>query len=110
MKVPYKYLLLGPIALYYLGAAMNILVVAMNHGQMPVLLPPGCVVETFQGDVLHTCMRHASHLKFLADWISLRDTGVASPGDLLIWLGDALRLPALWMWIALVVKDANAPF
>jgi hypothetical protein len=36
MKIPYASLLLGPTALFALGFAMNAVVMAANHGQMPV--------------------------------------------------------------------------
>ena len=40
MKIPYWYLLLGPAFLFYLGGLFNLGVMALNHGQMPVLTTP----------------------------------------------------------------------
>lgn len=54
-------------------------------------------------DTTHSVMRHSDHLKFLADWINLKD-GVYSPGDELIILGEYLWAFAPLSWLVLVIK------
>jgi hypothetical protein len=85
---------------------MNTLVVAANHGQMPVLSSQ-CTPDMFD-DTIHGCMNAASHLKFLADWIVVPGVGVASPGDFFIWAYQGTVVPAIAAWFVLVVKDHNA--
>jgi len=52
-------------------------------------------------------MTHATHLKFFCDWINLGN-GWASPGDLLIWFGEATTNTGLAIWAALMIKDSNS--
>jgi hypothetical protein len=106
MKIPYWYLLLGPQALYYLGGLFNVGVMALNHGAMPVLVPQAAL-DGLQMDANHQLMTAATHLKFFCDWINVHDLGIASPGDLLVWLGDYLTVPALFAWGAFLIKDHN---
>jgi len=80
-------------------------VMALNHGQMPVQLPAN-VATLVDFDIRHTVMTSATHLKFFCDWIQLGD-GIASPGDVLAWLGDAIMIPCLAIWAAFVIKDYN---
>jgi hypothetical protein len=97
-----------------LGFTLNALVMAFNGGQMPVLWPGGCdamraiqdMVTSLGGssDPLHSCMTHATHLKFLADWIILK-SGVASPGDFLEWAYDYTHIPSVAIWVALTIKE-----
>lgn len=87
--------MVAPSVLYYGGQALNALVMAANGGQMPVLWPGGCTAADV-GDGFHSCMSAATHLKFLSDWIVLH-TGVASPGDMFVYLGDALWYPAYYL-------------
>ena len=91
----------------YLGSALNLIVMAANHGQMPVLFPGSCSVDIFSADIFHVCMTGATHLKFLSDWLVIKGLGVASIGDLLIWLSDAITTPALYLWGAMMVMDSN---
>lgn len=107
MKIPYASLLLGPLALFAIGFTMNALVMAANHGQMPVLVPGGCGPDTMEGDVIHSCMVAGTHLKFLADWIVIRHLGVASPGDFLEWACDGAFWPSLVMWVGFIIRDHN---
>jgi hypothetical protein len=106
MKIPYSYLLLGPGALFALGFVLNAVVMAANHGQMPVLIPggiaDGCPLDP--QDFLHSCMTSATHLKIIADWVVAKSLGVASPGDFFLWAGDSSFWPALTAWIALMLK------
>jgi len=103
-KIPYWQFLLGPTLGMYLGIAINCIVLAANHGQMPVQWPGGCGGwDVSEYDFIHVCMTHASHLKFLCDWISLGGY-IASPGDMLIFLGSYFQTPAMFAWIILMVK------
>ena len=106
-RVPNWPLLVGPFLLFGLGFLMNAVVMAANGGQMPVLWPGGCSPKAFKGDIIHTCMTDATHLKFLADWIVINGLGVASPGDFLEWSFNAISMPAVYMWFALAVKESN---
>jgi hypothetical protein len=106
LKIPYWPILLCPWLSYAAGFVLNAIVMAFNGGQMPTLWPGGCT--TFEVDMMHVCMTHASHLKFLADWIVIRDTGIASPGDFFIWAAQYTQDWLLYVWIALVVKDSNS--
>lgn len=111
MKVPHWYLLAIPTILIYLGGAMNILVMGVNHAKMPVLVPGGiCDPDMYSGSLIHQCMTHASHLKFLADWINLVSSqgAIASPGDMIIDLGAYLFFPAIFIWVVLMVKEHNS--
>ncbi len=102
MKIPYWQFLLSPWIAYGLGFLSNVVVMAANHSQMPVNMPPGVLVDP--NDIFHAAMTSATHLKFLADWIVL-GSGIASPGDFGLWLWDATWLPALAIWVSLVIKD-----
>lgn len=99
LKIPYWYFLLVPTFLYYLGGALNLIAMGVNHGQMPVLLPvdPGF-------DDRHILMSSATHLKFFCDWLNLGE-GIASPGDLLVWLGDSTSTTCFAIWAAFMIKD-----
>lgn len=108
-KIPYWYILLGPWLAMYLGAFTNQLAIAVNHGHMPVLYGSCDMLNAlldYTQDAVHTCMTHKDHLKFLCDWINLGNS-VASPGDMLIWLGAMFTFPGLISWISLVLKDHN---
>ena len=112
-RVKYWPLLVGPVTLFAIGFVLNAIVIAANHGQMPVLWPGGCaalkdVQDAYAAmggdDSIHTCMLQASHLKFLADWIHMSD-GMYSVGDLFIMAYDYTFSAALIIWIALHIKD-----
>lgn len=101
------WLLWLPWALFFLGVAFNVLVITANHGSMPVVVPvtmgavdPGAIM-----DQVHVVWSSSVHLALLADWIQIPWLGVASPGDLLLWLGDWLRLPLASAYIALVITE-----
>lgn len=99
------WLLLAPLISILVGITLNVLVMAVNGGQMPVQFPGGCAnMQSLGEDLIHTCMTHTTHLKFLCDWIVL-DGGVASPGDMFIFLYEVIRWPALIIWGALAIKD-----
>jgi hypothetical protein len=107
MKIPYWYLLLGPSLAFAVGFLSNALVMAANHGQMPVIVPGGHMEIFDPDDLIHCAMTAQTHLKFLADWIVIRDTGIASPGDFGEWLWEATFIPGLAAWFALLIKDHN---
>lgn len=102
--IPYWYFLLLPTLLYYLGVFLNVGVMALNHGQMPVLMPPGLGNHNFDFDATHVLMTNQTHLKFFCDWIWTGD-GIASPGDALLWFGDKYTNMCLAVWAALMVRD-----
>ena len=110
LRIPYWYLLLGPSLMFGIGFFLNAFVMALNHGQMPVLMPDACsfgnvVNGQFPGDWVHVCMNHATHLKFLADWIVINGMGIASPGDFFEWAWEYSYLPSLLIWATLMVRD-----
>ena len=106
-RIPYKWLLLGPTAMFAIGFAMNAVVMAANHGQMPVLVPGGCFPDTMSEDVIHSCMVAGTHLKFLADWIVVRHYGVFSPGDFFEMVFHETFWPSLVLWIGLIIDHFN---
>lgn len=106
LKIPYWPILLGPLALGYLGGLLNIIATASNHEQMPVLFPGGCFEGLFADDLRHVCMTSATHLKIVCDWI-LVGTKLKSPGDFLIGFYEEFESVSLYLWIALIVKDYN---
>lgn len=105
MRIPYWQFLIGPTALYYLGAFFNLGVMALNHGQMPVQMPLGTDAG-MDMDIRHSIMTAATHLKFFCDWLQLGD-GIASPGDLLIWFGEATQTIGFAIWGTLCIKKMN---
>jgi hypothetical protein len=105
VKIPYWYLLLGPTFIYYLGGLFNLGTMALNNGQMPVLMPADLAAQV-GFDARHVLMTHSTHLKFFCDWLNLGE-GIASPGDLLVWLGDSIAVTSWALWAALVIKDSN---
>lgn len=107
MKIPYWYLLAVPTILYYLGGLFNVGVMALNHGAMPVLMAPSLVATGVDFDNRHQLMTAATHLKFFCDWINVNGLGIASPGDLLVWLGDYFTIPGLITWGAFMLRDHN---
>jgi hypothetical protein len=107
LRIPYWYLLAVPTFLYYLGGFFNLGVMALNHGQMPVLMPSDIAAATGGFDDRHVLMTSATHLKFFCDWLNLGD-GIASPGDILVWIGAATTNIGLALWAALMIKDVNS--
>jgi|ERR1700747_3581360 len=102
-SVPYYEFLLYPGVSLFVGLGLNALVMAVNGGQMPVQYPGGCG-DGFGDDIIHSCMTHATHLKFLCDWIVIQ-SGIASPGDMFIFLYEFIRWPFLVIWGTLVTRD-----
>jgi hypothetical protein len=109
MKIPHLYLLVVPAAIHYFGILLNALVLAANNGQMPVLYPGGCEVN-LTDIFIHTCMLPGSHLKFLADWMVINHVGIVSPGDLCIWSGTEMIIPALVAWACLMIHEHERSF
>ena len=108
IKVPYWYLLFTPYLALGLGLLLNAIACGLNHAQMPVLAGyvPWDQIGV-DGDTVHVAMSHATHLKFICDWIVINGVGVASPGDIFEWMGEATTFPALISWITCVIKDFN---
>lgn len=106
-KIPYSYLLYGPAMLFVIGFAMNSIVIAANHGQMPVLFPGGGCPD-ISDDPVHVCMTASTHLKFLADWIMMVSRGelqgLYSPGDFVEMLGEFTMKPAFLIWFGAILS------
>ena len=108
MKIPHLKWLIGPWVLFGIGFALNAIVMAANGGQMPVLIPGGDCSLLGERDIIYSCMTHATHLKFLADWIvTPHPVQVASPGDYLERACEGTALPAFVVWMSLMIRDAN---
>ena len=112
-RFPYFWLVVSPYLAFCLGAFLNILVVTANHGYMPVhqsaiifnrfgVQSSGAVL-----DEVHRVMQSSDHLKILADWIEIPRRSVASPGDLLLWLGEWLEGWTFIAWLAFLWRDHN---
>ena len=98
VKESYVWLVWIPLLLLGLGIGMNLLAVTVNHGIMPVVLPPSGIIA--DKDKMHVAATANSRFLFLCDWIQLHATKhVASPGDFLITAGDFLKWPLVWMWV-----------
>lgn len=108
MKIPHWPFLFGSWISLGVGFLMNKIVMAFNNGQMPVLIPGGCDnTDELAGDLIHSCMTHATHLKFLADWGMLNGVGIASPGDFFLWAGQNTWQFGLIIWLTLMIKEHN---
>lgn len=106
IRIPYWPLLLGPWLCYIFGSFLNIITVALNWNQMPVLGPGGCSEAII--DLMHNCMTHASHLKIFSDWIYWPEghhPAFASLGDMFIILYENTYDLGIALWIAFVIKD-----
>jgi hypothetical protein len=95
-----NWIILLPFALFYLGAALNVLALTANWGVMPVVIPaswdqvsPGTIL-----DPRHISWHSAVHLAVLCDWIRWYN-GMVSPGDLLLWLGDWIQPYGIGAWV-----------
>ncbi len=114
LRIPYLYLLAAPLALWSIGAALNILAISVNHGMMPVVWPTSSIQEALAAgwqpgmliDGAHKVMEHGDHLKFLCDWVQIPHVGTASIGDGLLYLSDWVQNYVYGAWIALVARDS----
>jgi hypothetical protein len=106
IKETYVWLVWIPLILIGLGIGMNFLAVTMNHGVMPVVLPPwGAIADK---DKMHVAATAHSRFLFLCDWIQHYATGdVASPGDCLIRVGDFLKWPLVCMWVGFISRQVK---
>lgn len=99
IKETHVWLVWIPLLVIGLGIGMNLLAVTMNHGTMPVVVPPS---GTITKDKMHVAATANSRVLLLCDWIQLYAIGaMASPGDFLIRAGDFLKWPLVWMWVGL---------
>ena len=99
VKETHVWLVWVPLLVIGLGIGMNFLAVKMNHGTMPVVVPPS---EMITKDKMHVAATANSRVLLLCDWIQLYAIGaLASPGDFLISAGEFLKWPLVWMWIGL---------
>ena len=83
---------------------MNQAAVHANGHLMPVLLPGHADADFTGNDLNHVAMTHATHLKFLCDWI-IGNGSVSSLGDYALGLGSDVKIPSLIAWLALTVRD-----
>jgi hypothetical protein len=101
IEILHAWLILVPAAMFALGITMNCAVMAANHSLMPVLAPAEVCDAILHLDGAHICMTQSTHLKFLADWISLGNTSIDSPGDLLERGASAIWQFCLGAWALL---------
>lgn len=112
LRIPYLWLLLLPFALFHLGEWLNILVVSVNHGTMPVLIPQAVWMSDhslYAGQMLdgvHKIMQPGDHLKWLADIFTQNHaTDITSVGDQCIWLGEWIKVPAVTAWFTTIAHS-----
>ena len=75
------------------GAGLNLLVIAVNEGRMPVARELAGPLNQHGNLGQYTLMGAGTHLNLLGDWIALYPTSQAySPGDVLIAIGLALSV------------------
>lgn len=104
------YLLIGPTALFLVGAGMNQAVVVANGGRMPVQINDraakyfGFESSDDMADKIHVRMSGKTRLNWLADYVNLQ-TVILSPGDLLIIFGQWIAGYATAIWGALLLND-----
>ena len=101
-------LVILPILLWGLGYTMNVIVMAANHGMMPVALY-NCGSIDF-GKV-HSCMTDATHLKWMADWINVgqgEQVVLASLGDALEYLVESTWIYSVILWMVLAIERHHA--
>lgn len=74
------------------GAALNLVVIAVNGGRMPVASEFAAALTRHGGTLgQYTVMSSSTHLNLVADWIYLNPVPEAySPGDVLVALGLAI--------------------
>lgn len=107
------WVLLFPFVVDYTGAALNQIVMIANNGRMPVLLSPtelnswlaspdNTILENGMMDMRHSVMTRSSRLKFLADIIDLKQSGIWSVGDLLIAVGENMEQAAPYAMFAVL--------
>ena len=102
----FVWILLLPVALIVLGAAMNQVAIIANHDAMPVLINSGKIsvgdgTRVFDGremlDPMHSVMNKNTHLKVLCDILDFQD-GIYSIGDEFLLLGGWLWAFAPYTW------------
>jgi Family of unknown function (DUF5317) len=108
VKKSWLWFLVLPYSMFYLGAGLNLLVIACNHGTMPVVVPWGFHAQGLPGammDGVHQVYNATDvHLAFLCDWIFVPFLdAVVSPGDCLLWLGDWLQVPGVVAFLTLAL-------
>lgn len=101
MKLKSWLLIVVPLTLYFTGITMNMVVMAANQNMMPVLVKD-CDVESMESDHIHTCYTKDTKFKALSDWLYVRRwDAYASPGDIVLILGDILMYPCFFGWVFL---------
>lgn len=95
-------LILGPQLIFWSGALLNQIAMAVNGARMPVLWAAD---NPWVPDTDHSVMTHGTHLKLICDWINLHSS-ILSPGDVLLSLGELITGPCFWAWIAYILYRA----
>lgn len=128
LQITYLWILLLPIALGFLGASSNQLVLIANHDKFPVMLsdakieklnapqpsqespfaPGGIQISKYSNadvmiDEVHCVMTSKTHLNFLADIFDFKDA-IYSIGDLLLEAGSSLWTFCPFVWGAFVIR------
>lgn len=107
MRIHNWQFLFVPSIAFAIGFLSNALVMAFNHGQMPVLIPGGRADIMDPDDFIHCAMTAQTHLRFLSDWIVIRGFGIASPGDFGVWFWRATFIPGLAIWVWSAIERQN---
>ena len=106
-RIPYLWLLIAPWLLFGVGFTLNAIAMAVNGAQMPVLFPNWDPAYLSADDFRHAAMTAHTHLKFLCDWIVVKDVGTFSVGDFLLLAFGATWQASLGAWAALTIKKAT---
>lgn len=110
LRQTHLWILLLPIALIFLGAASNQLVLIANHDTFPVMVNPVHILSFVDVippdgmlDRVHCIMTAHTHLNLLADIFDLGS--IQSVGDILLEFGSFLWSFAPYVWGFTVLKD-----
>lgn len=93
----------------FTGAAMNQVVIVANGGKMPVQVNDRSAQhfgfeKDGMADIIHVRMSSKTKFNWLADYVNLK-VAILSPGDLLIYLANAIGGYAVAIWGALLIND-----
>lgn len=93
--------------LLFFGALLNLIVVLVNGGKMPVLFKPEWREMIPEWDNEHCWMTSKSRLKFLADRFRLSDrSGISSLGDLIIGIASELLMVYIYLVVVIFAIDS----
>lgn len=117
-----------PFLIFGLGVFSNVLVISVNHGMMPVMVPTAymskvcntqspfdqlfetrpiaqvtCAPGTVMDDAHVVYDPDHTNLVILTDWIIIPHDGAYSPGDIALALGNWLTFPCLFAWLGVAL-------